>query len=67
MKNYLFFKDLCVGYAYLSASVISLIGWQGTPTATTLGGISPLTTLPAPITELSPITAPAKIVEPAPI
>ena len=35
------FNDLCVGYVYLSASVISLLGVQGTPTATTFAGISP--------------------------
>ena len=40
---------------------------HGTPTATTFDGIDFLTTLPAPITVLSPIVTPASIVEPAPI
>lgn len=40
---------------------------QGFPTATTLDGISFVTTLPAPITVLSPIVTPGKMIAPAPI
>ena len=40
---------------------------QGTPTATTFSGMDLDTTLPAPITELSPMVTPARTVVPAPI
>ena len=39
---------------------------QGTPTATTLAGMSCVTTLPAPMTALSPMVTPASTVQPAP-
>ena len=45
---------LPIDWAYLTAAKLS-------------AGISRVTTLPAPITVLSPITTPARIVEPAPI
>lgn len=44
-----------------------LITLQGTPTATHPGGISLLTTLPAPMVTLSPIVTPGSTVTPAPI
>ncbi len=47
--------------------MIFLTTLQGMPTATTLSGIDLVTTLPAPITVLSPMFTPASIVEPAPI
>ena len=54
-------------YLYLSSSVISRRTRQGLPTATTPEGISRVTTLPAPITVLSPIVTPGSTVTPAPI
>ncbi len=40
---------------------------HGLPTATTLAGMSFVTTLPAPITVLSPMVTPARMMAPAPI
>lgn len=40
---------------------------QGLPTATLYAGISFTTTLPAPITEFSPIVTPGRMTEPPPI
>ena len=60
-------EALYLGYRSLFASVISRRTLQGTPTATTLAGMSFLTRLPAPITVLSPIVTPANMVAPAPI
>ena len=50
----------------LSASVISRITRQGTPAAKLLGGMSRVTTLPAPITQLSPMVTPGQTVTDAP-
>ena len=50
-----------------SASVISRRTRQGDPTAITPAGMSRVTTLPAPITVLSPIVTPGSMVVPAPI
>ncbi len=36
------------------------ITWQGFPAATTFAGISLVTTLPAPIMQLSPIVTPGR-------
>ena len=41
-----------------SRSVIVLITFAGVPAANELGGMSLVTTLPAPITQLSPIVTP---------
>ncbi len=51
----------------LSLSVIFRKTLHGVPTAITFSGISPVTTLPAPITLPFPICTPARIVEFAPI
>lgn len=51
----------------LSSSVIVLTTRQGTPQANTSGGISLVTTLPAPITVLSPIVTPGHIIAPVAI
>ena len=45
-----------------SSGVISLTTFAGVPIATTLAGISFVTTEQAPITELSPIVTPGRIV-----
>ena len=39
---------------------------QGTPAATEFAGISRVTTLPAPMTQLSPMVTPGQTVTPAP-
>lgn len=62
-----FQSPLYTGYRFLSSSVICRITLHGTPTATTLLGMDFVTTLPAPMTEWSPIVTPARIVDPAPI
>ena len=46
----------------LSVSVICRITRQGLPTASEFGGISRVTTLPAPITQPSPIVTPPQTV-----
>ena len=45
-------------YFMLSASVISRMTRQGTPAAKEFAGMSFVTTLPAPMTQLSPIVTP---------
>ena len=45
----------------------SLMTWQGLPTATTLDGISLVTTDPAPIVTLSPMVTPGRMVTLPPI
>ena len=56
-----------MGYRFLSSSVISRSTRHGAPTAITFGGTSFVTTLPAPITELSPIVIPPRTTAPVPI
>ena len=56
-------SGLCI---MLSASVISRMGWQGTPAAKWLAGMSRVTTLPAPMTQLSPMVTPGQTVTFAP-
>lgn len=51
--------SVCTRYFFRSSFVIRRITLQGTPAASTCGGISLFTTLPAPITEPSPIVTPA--------
>ena len=55
-----------MGYLWRSSGVILRMTRQGTPAATTFAGMGRFTTLPAPITELSPMAAPASTVVPAP-
>ncbi len=51
----------------LSSSVISRMMWHGLPAASVCGGMSFVTTLPAPITAPSPIFTPGNTVTPAAI
>ena len=46
-----------------SASVMGRRTRQGLPTATLLAGMSRVTTLPAPMTQLSPMVTPGKTVQ----
>lgn len=50
----------------LSASVSARITRQGTPAAKLFSGISLVTTLPAPITQLLPMVTPGQTVTEAP-
>lgn len=54
-------------FILLSAGVMGRSTRHGLPTATTLSGISRVTTLPAPITTLSPMVTPGMTCVPAPI
>lgn len=53
-------------YFILSLSPISLITLHGTPAAKLSGGMFLVTTLPAPITQLSPMVTPGQTVTEAP-
>ena len=62
----IFFVYFCFNFSF-SFSLISRITLHGFPTATTFAGMSFVTTLPAPITLLSPIVTPGIISAPEPI